>query len=62
MTAGGDPMTTGRATITGPAHVLNGGRSICGGSPCPLAPGDAPGCRQCARSLAKRDRVRESRA
>jgi hypothetical protein len=55
-------MTTARATLSGPAHTIVSGRSICCGAPCGLPPGDAPGCRQCARSLAKRARVLEARS
>lgn len=55
-------MTTARATLSGPAHIVIGGRSICGGSACSLPPGDAPACRQCERSMAKRVRVREGLA
>lgn len=54
-------MSTGRATLTGPAHVTIAGRSVCGGSPATLPPGDAPPCRQCARSLARAARARAER-
>jgi hypothetical protein len=54
-------MTTARSTLDGPAHVVASGRAICTGAHATLPPGDAPGCRQCARSLEKRARVREER-
>jgi hypothetical protein len=54
-------MTTARATLSGPAHTIVSGRSICCGAPCGLPPGDAPPCRQCARSLARAARARAER-
>lgn len=54
-------MTTARATLTGPAHVTIAGRSVCGGSPATLPAGDAPPCRQCARSLDRAARARAER-
>jgi hypothetical protein len=48
---------THRATPTGPAHLTIGGRTVCGGSGAALAPGDAPPCRLCARTIERRRRA-----
>lgn len=50
-------MSTGRATPTGPVHVVIAGRAICCGSLATLPAGDAPPCAQCARTVARRARA-----